>query len=83
MERVIRVVYEDGVLKPLQHIQLGEREVCLVSIYPEEKWRKDFQALLKRIQRRTQKYPATEIEADITAARAEVKAKRREARRTD
>ena len=43
MERVIRVVYEDGVLKPLQHLQLGERAICLVSLYPEEKWLKDFQ----------------------------------------
>ncbi|MGH7963630.1 MAG: antitoxin family protein [Candidatus Binatia bacterium] len=83
MERVIRVVYEDGVLKPLQHLRLGEQEICLVSIYPEEQWEKDFQTLLKRTQRRTRQYPSAEIEADITAARAEVKAKRREARRAD
>jgi predicted DNA-binding antitoxin AbrB/MazE fold protein len=83
MERVIRVVYEDGVLKPLQRIRLDKRKICLVSIYPEEQWRKDFQALLKRIQRRTKKYPPAVIETDITAARAEVKAKRRDARRLD
>ena len=82
MERVIRVVYEDGVLKPLQRLQLGERAICLVSLYPEEKWLKDFQTLLKRIQRRTQKQSSAEIEADITAARTEVKAKRRETHRS-
>ena len=81
MERVIRVVYEDGVLKPLQHLKLGERAICLVSLYPEEKWLKDFQVLLKRIQRRSQKKSPAQIEADITAARAEVKAKRRETNR--
>ncbi len=81
MERVIRVVYEDGVLKSLQRPQLGERAICLVSLYPEEKWLKDFQTLLKRVQRQTQKQSSVEIEADVTAAWTEVKAKRREAYR--
>ena len=81
MERVIRVVYKDGVLKPLQRPQLGERAICLVSLYPEEKWLKDCQTLLKRVQRQTRKQSSVEIEADITAARTEVKAKRREAYR--
>jgi hypothetical protein len=58
-------------------LQLGEGEIYLVSIYPEEQWWKDFQDLLKRIQRRTQKRPSQAIEADITTASAEVEAKRR------
>lgn len=82
MERLLRVVYEDGVFKPLERVRLSEHEVCLVSVYPEERWRKDFEALLKRVQRRTRNSPAAEIEADITAARAEIKAKRRASRRS-
>ena len=82
MQRVIRVVYENGVLKPLQAVRLGERETCLVSIYPEEEWQRDFDALLRKVHRRTRRFSQATIEADITKARAEVKAKRREARRS-
>ena len=82
MQRVIRAVYENGVLKPLERVRMSERKICLLSIYPEEEWRKDFEALLNRIHRRTRRHASVDIEADITAARAEVKAKRREARRS-
>ena len=82
MQRVIRAVYENGVLRPLERVQMSERQICLLSIYPEEEWRKDFEALLNRIHRRTRRHASADIEADITAARAEVKAKRREARRS-
>jgi predicted DNA-binding antitoxin AbrB/MazE fold protein len=82
MQRVVRAIYEDGILKPLERVRMGKRKVCLVSIYPEEDWRKDFQTLLHRVHGRTQHHASAGIEADITAARAEVKAKRREARRS-
>ncbi len=81
MGRVIRVVYEKGVLRPLEQVRLGERQVCLVSVYPEEQWRKDFDALLKRTHKRTRRAAPQTIEADITAARTEVRAKRRATRR--
>lgn len=80
MQRVVRAVYEDGVLKPLERVRMGQRKVCLVSIYPEDEWRKDFEALLRRVHRRTGRRAPAETEADITAARAEVKTKRREGR---
>ncbi|MFQ5668746.1 MAG: antitoxin family protein [Candidatus Binatia bacterium] len=82
MQRVIRAVYEKGVLKPLDRVRMKERKVCLVSIYPEEEWRRDFEALLRRIHRKTRRRTPAEIEHDISAARAEVKAARREACRS-
>ena len=81
MSHVIRAVYEQGVLKLLERVQLVERQVCLVSIYPEDQWREDFDALLKRTHRRTRRSTQQEIEADITAARAEARDKRRASRR--
>lgn len=81
MGRVIRVVYEKGVLRPLEHVRLDERQVCLVSVYPEDQWRKDFDLLLKRTHKRTRRATPQALEADITAARAEVRAKRRATRR--
>lgn len=81
MSNVIRAVYENGVLKPLGRVRLSERQVCVVSIYPEDQWRADFDALLKRTHKRTRRFSSREIEADITAARSEVRAKRRATRR--
>ena len=82
MQRVIRAVFEKGILKPLERVSLGERKVCLVSIYPEDEWQRDFKALLKRIHRKTRRSTPADIEDDITVARTEVKARRRETRRS-
>ena len=68
MPRVIRAVYENGVLKPLERVRMRERKVCLLSIYPKEEWRKDFEDLLRLIHRRTKRHAPADIETDITAA---------------
>jgi len=81
MAQLIRARFERGVLKPLQRLRLKKREICLVSIYPEAQWRLHFDALLTRLRKRTSRYRPASIESDITAARAEVRAKRRAARR--
>ena len=36
MSRVIRVRYENGVLKPLEHLDLREGEEVRVQVLPEE-----------------------------------------------
>ena len=82
MQRVIRAVYEDGVLKPLERVRLGNRKICLVSVYPEREWKRDLDTLLERIHRRTRRHRPASIEADITKARAEVRAKGRDAGRS-
>src|SRR5215472_10630696 len=79
--QLIRARFERGVLKPLQRLRLKKKEICLVSIYPEAQWRLHFDALLTRLRKPTSRYRPASIESDITAARAEVRAKRRAARR--
>ena len=81
MAQLIRARFERGVLKPLQPLRLKKKEICLVSVYPEAQWRPHFDALLTRLRKRTSRYRPASIESDITAARAEVRAKRRVARR--
>ena len=81
MAQLIRARFERGVLKPLQPLRLKKKEICLVSICPEAQWRLHFDALLTRLRKRTSRYRPASIESDITAARAEVRAKRRAARR--
>lgn len=80
MAQLIRARFERGVLKPLQRLRLKRREICLVSVYPEAQWQREFDALLARVRKRSSRYRPATIEADITAARAEVRAKRRGAR---
>ena len=82
MPRVIRAVFEKGTFRPLDRVRLGERTVCLVSIYPEDAWQAEFEALLTRIRRKARRHTPAVIEDDITAARADVKARRRETRRS-
>jgi predicted DNA-binding antitoxin AbrB/MazE fold protein len=82
MQRVVRVVFEQGVLKPLTPLRLKERAHFVATLYPEAQWRDEFERLRRRMRVLTRGVPQAEIETDITRARAEVKAKRRAAQRS-
>ena len=75
-------VFENGVLRPLQRLRLKQNSRVLVTLYPEPRWRNDFERLLSRMKVRTKAIPQKVAEAEITRARDEVKAKRRAARRS-
>jgi len=81
-EETFRAVYENGVLRPLQPLPLKEQSHVLVTLYPESQWRNEFERLLHRMKARTRAVPQKVIESELTRARAEVKAKRRAARRS-
>ena len=82
VEETVRAVYEKGVLKPLRPLRLKERSRVLITLYPERRWRNEFERVLGRMKARTKATPQNAIEAEVTRARAEVKAKRRAARRS-
>ncbi len=81
MPESFRAVFENGVLRPLRRIRLKQKSGVFISVYPESQWRGDFERLLRRMRIRTKAVPQAVIETEITRARAEVKAKRRGARR--
>ncbi len=81
MERIVRVVFEKGVLKPLTPLRLRERSHFLVTLYPEPQWRREFEQLRRRMRTRAKGIPQGEVEAEVTRARAEVKSRRRAAPR--
>lgn len=81
VEQTVRAVYEKGVLRPLRPLRLKEQSRVLITLYPERQWRKEFERLLRRMKARTKGVPQELIEAEVTRARAEAKAKRRAARR--
>ena len=82
LEESVRAVYENGVLRPLRPLRLKEQSRVLITLYPEAKWRAEFDAVLRRMRVRTQAVPQAIVEDEVTRARAEVKAKRRAARRS-
>ena len=81
MGEAFRAVFENGVLRPLRPIRLKDKSRVFITVYPESQWGKEFERLLRRMKARTQAVPQQVIETEITRARAEVKAKRRAARR--
>ena len=82
VEETVRAVYEKGVLKPLRPLRLKEQSRVLITLYPERRWRNEFERVLGRMKARTKATPQNAIEVEVTRARAEVKAKRRAARRS-
>jgi len=81
IEETFRAVFENGVLRPLQPLRLKEKSRVLIALRREPQWRNEFERLLQRMKARTKDIPQEVIEAEVTQARAEVKAKRRAARR--
>ena len=81
MEETFKAVFENGVLRPLQPLRLKEKSHVLITLSPEPRWRKELDRVLQRMTARTKAIPQEVIEAEVTRARAEVKAERRAARR--
>jgi len=82
MERIVRVRFENGILRPLAPLRLREKSLLLVALYPEAQWRAEVARLRRHMRTRTRAIPQAEIEAEVTRARAEAKAKRCAAQRS-
>ncbi|MGZ8530081.1 MAG: antitoxin family protein [Candidatus Binatia bacterium] len=82
IEQTFQAVYEKGVLRPLKPLGLKEKSRVTVTLCGESKWREDFDRLMRKMSRRTRTTSQKELEAEITRARAEVRAIRRATRRS-
>jgi predicted DNA-binding antitoxin AbrB/MazE fold protein len=73
----IPAVYEKGVFKPLEIINLKEHQPVEITISTIESthWKLEFNSLLESIHHHTAKFSSSEIESDITLAAEEVKEK--------
>lgn len=79
----IAVVYENGVFKPLEEVNIKEHEKLTVTIYSDVQWQKEVTSLFKKIHKRTKNFSPKEIEADISKARREARKWLSEAHRAD
>ncbi|MGH9970256.1 MAG: antitoxin family protein [Pyrinomonadaceae bacterium] len=66
--RSIQATFEKGVLKPSEDLGLQEHERVRLIVTSESEWERKFAALLEQVQSKTDRFPADEIEADISAA---------------
>lgn len=69
--RSVQAVFEDGVLRPSEDLGLQEHERVRLIVTSEAEWERQFGALLEQVQRKTDRFAADEIEADITVASQE------------
>jgi predicted DNA-binding antitoxin AbrB/MazE fold protein len=80
--KTFHAVFEHGALRPLKRLRLKEKSRFLVTVYPENQWRDEFERLRRKMLVRTKHIPQKEIEAEVTKARPGARAKRPGARRT-
>ena len=77
MSRVINAVFENGVFKPLQDIDIKEHEKVTIKVIPLDEWQERFNRVIKKIHEKTSKFTPEEIEADIAEAIKEVRKTKR------
>ena len=77
MSQVIKAIFENGVFKPLQEVQIKEHEKVEIKILSRDEWQNRFNRIIKKIHKTAAQYTSEVIEADITSAIKEVRTKKR------
>ncbi len=77
MSKVIDAIFEDGVFKPLQDIQIKEHERVEIKIISLDEWQSRFSRIINKIHKKAAQYTPEEIESDITQAIKEVREDKR------
>jgi predicted DNA-binding antitoxin AbrB/MazE fold protein len=73
MARVINAIYEDGVFKPLQKVDIKKHEKVSIRVVHLDDWQKRFNRIIEKIHKKAIQFPPEEIEADINQAMKEVR----------
>ena len=77
MAEVINAVFENGVFKPLDKIEMKEHEKVTIKILSLDQWQSRFHRVIEKIQKRANQYTPEEIEIDISQAIKEVREEER------
>lgn len=77
MSKVIDAVFENGVFKPLQKVEIKEHEKVAIKVISLDEWQARFDGIIEKIHKKAALRTSEEIESDISQAVKEVrKAKR-------
>lgn len=77
MPKSIEAIYENGVFKPIQKIDMKEHERVEIKILSKDEWHRRFNSLIKKIHKKTAQYTTKEIKVDITQAMSDVRKEKR------
>ena len=77
MSKVIDAIFENGVFKPLQHVEVKEHERVAIKIISLDEWQNRFNRIIEKIHEKAAQYTPEEIESDISRAIRETRKKRR------
>lgn len=77
MSKVIDAVFENGVFKPLEKVDVKENEKVEIKVISLDDWQLRFSRIINRIQKKASQFSAEEIETDIAEAIKEVREAKR------
>lgn len=73
MSKAIDAIFENGVFKPIQHVDVKEHEKVAIKIVSIDEWQNRFARIIRKIQNRASQYTLEEIESDVSRAVKEVR----------
>jgi len=56
MAETITAIYENGIIRPLESVNLKEHQKIKIKIEPDSKWSQKFKTFLKEIRQSSKKY---------------------------
>ncbi|MDR4509445.1 MAG: antitoxin family protein [Candidatus Brocadiaceae bacterium] len=77
MSKVIDAIFENGVFKPLQHVEVKEHEKVAIKIISLNDWQDRFNRIIGKIQKKSAQYTPEEIESDISRCIKETRIEKR------
>lgn len=78
MSKVITAIFEDGVFKPLEKVDVKEHQQVEIKVLSRDEWQSRFNRIIEKIHKKASRYPYEEIESDITQAINEVREEKRD-----
>jgi len=73
MTQVITAIFENGVFRPLQNIEMKEREEVTMKVVSMDDWQERFDRIIEKIHKKAAPYSPAEIESDIIQAITELR----------
>lgn len=77
MSNVIDAVYENGVFKPLEKVDIKENEKVEIKVISLDDWQLRFSRIINKTQKKAAQFSAEKIETDIAEAIKEVREAKR------
>ncbi|MDI6727020.1 MAG: antitoxin family protein [Smithellaceae bacterium] len=75
MPQLITAIFENGVFKPMENVEVREHEKVTIKVVSMDDWHQRFDRIIQKIHQKTALYSPAEIESDIVGAVEEARKK--------